>query len=125
METYEKKYKEALERARKSHDKANDLIKKEWIETIFPELKESEDERIRKALLEMVHDTTGDELWTNYNVHKEEALAWLEKQDKQKRTDLETWKVYCRCCTDCKGGIGQYLDDHWTAGVVKETFKLV
>lgn len=40
----------------------------------------SEDERIRKALLELVHDTTGDELWIDYNVHKEEAIAWLEKQ---------------------------------------------
>lgn len=44
------------------------------------ELKESDDERIRKALLEMVHDTTGDELWVDYNIHKEEALAWIEKQ---------------------------------------------
>ena len=40
------------------------------LETIFPELKESEDERIRKALIEMVHDTTGDSLWVDYNVHK-------------------------------------------------------
>lgn len=40
----------------------------------------SEDEKVRKALLEMVHDTTGDELLVDYNVHKEEALAWLERQ---------------------------------------------
>ena len=45
---------------------------------------ESEDERIRKALIEMVHDTTGDELWVDYNVHKEEALDWLEKQGERK-----------------------------------------
>ena len=42
---------------------------------------ESEDEKVRKALFEMVHDTTGDELWVDYNVHKEEALAWLGKQE--------------------------------------------
>ena len=45
---------------------------------------ESEDEKVRKVLVEMVHDTTGDELWVDYNVHKEEALAWLEKQGEQK-----------------------------------------
>jgi hypothetical protein len=31
----------------------------------------------------MVHDTTCDELWVDYNVHKEEALDWLEKQNSQ------------------------------------------
>jgi hypothetical protein len=45
---------------------------------------ESEDEKVRKALIEMVRDRTGDELWVDYNVHKEEVLAWLEKQGEQK-----------------------------------------
>lgn len=49
-------------------------------EYIFPELAESEDEKVRKALLEMIHDTTGDSLWIDYNVHKEDAIAWLEKR---------------------------------------------
>ena len=57
------------------------IVRVEDLENAFPELKESEDERIRKALIEMVHDTTGDELWVDYNVHKEDALAWLEKQE--------------------------------------------
>ena len=48
--------------------------------TLIPELAESEAERIRKALVKMVHDTTGDELWVDYNVDKEDAIAWLEKQ---------------------------------------------
>ena len=48
--------------------------------TLIPELAESEAELIRKALVEMVHDTTGDELWVDYNVDKEDAIAWLEKQ---------------------------------------------
>ncbi len=66
--------------------KSQELSKeqKEKLENIFPELKESEDEKVRKALAEMVHDTTGDELWVDYNVHKEEALAWLEKQGEKK-----------------------------------------
>ena len=75
---YEKKYKEALERAKKLYEQGTIT---ETLSYIFPELKESEDERIRKALLELVHDTTGDELCVDYNVHKEDALAWLEKQE--------------------------------------------
>lgn len=45
-----------------------------------PGLKESEDERVRKALIEMIHDTTGDECEDCYHVSKESVLAWLEKQ---------------------------------------------
>ena len=83
---YKKKYKQL-------HTLISDLYPfmseycKEKVEGFFPELAGSKDERIRKALLEMVHDTTGDELWVDYNVHKEEALAWLEKQGKQKSFD--------------------------------------
>lgn len=75
---YEKKYESALERAR-------DVLNKEYVERatmeyLFPKLKESEDECIRRALCRFVHDTTSDELWVNYKVHKAETLAWLEKQ---------------------------------------------
>ena len=50
------------------------------LEEIFPELKESEDERIRKAIINAIHD---------YAKRLEEKiptewLAWLEKQGKQK-----------------------------------------
>lgn len=54
---------------------------KETIEYIFPELKRNKDEIIRRALLEMVYDTESDELWVDYNVCKEEMIAWLERQN--------------------------------------------
>lgn len=69
----------AMKILKELHDKSL-FAERTAIETIIPELKESENEKIRKALLEMVHDTTGDELWVDYNVHKEDALAWLEMQ---------------------------------------------
>ena len=80
MDTYEKKYNEALERARALWREA---IEKEYAidylkdyETIFPELRESEDERIRKILIEVVNITPA-----SIAVHnKRELLAWLEKQ---------------------------------------------
>lgn len=79
---YEKAYKEALERARKSHDKSNGFIKKEWIETIFPELKESEeerDEKIRKEIISIVKSYR-ESCITEGNHRFEECLTWLAKQ---------------------------------------------
>ena len=86
MDTYEKKYKEIVGLIKKAYLYAQTDSTKAVLEEIFPELKESEDEKVRKALAEMVHDTTGDELLVDYNVHKEEALAWLEKQGEHKPT---------------------------------------
>ena len=54
------------------------VIRVEDLENAFPELRERYDEKIRKALIAMVHDR--DDLWIDYDIHKEEALAWLEKQ---------------------------------------------
>ena len=77
---YEKAYKDALKRAKKLYEQGTIT---ESLSYVFPELRGSEDEKIRKSLIEMVHDTTGDELWVDYNIHKEDALAWLEKQGEQ------------------------------------------
>ena len=67
---YEKKLalaKEALDSG--SYDK-------ETIEYIFPELKESEDEKIRK---ELIKETKGCEVRLFEAVTNDEFVAWLEK----------------------------------------------
>lgn len=83
---YEKKYKEALERARALR---NEAIEKEYAvdyikdyETIFPELAESEDERIRKDIVALIEFglTEGSAVSPGSHTTKEEALVWLEKQ---------------------------------------------
>jgi hypothetical protein len=61
--------------------KGHIVIRVEDLENAFPELRERDDEKIRKALIAMVHDR--DDLWIDYDIHKEEALAWLEKQGEQ------------------------------------------
>lgn len=83
---YEKKYKEALERAKRfmsirgvSPEEDPFVVAKELCEEIFPELAESEDERIRKMCITAVNiaaSTDGGLL------HHEasECLAWLEEQ---------------------------------------------
>ena len=53
---------------------------------VFPELKESEDERIRKELIKIVND--------HYSLFKEidraKTIAWLEKQGEQKPDEVRT-----------------------------------
>lgn len=71
---------------------------------MFPELKESEDERIRKALINGFKDYKGwDEEWFD-RITVREAIAWLEKQGKQGKTALEAIKEekidYQNCIAD-------------------------
>lgn len=77
---YEQKYKEALERA-KGVIEQNPLMEylKKGIEYILPELKESEDEKSKKWILEYLHDglRKSDE---QFKDHFKAAIAWLEKQ---------------------------------------------
>lgn len=101
---YKEKYEQALEVAKETYNKQP--MYKDWLESMFPELSESEDERIRKALIKMVHDTTGDELWVDYNIHKEEAIAWLEKQGEEKKPygqRTECFDCQFNYAGECKG----------------------
>lgn len=77
MEDYKKRYEEALERARELHDKHPLGEPPTWTicEQIFPELAESEDERIRKSLIRILH--VGGYMPPE---DKEKAFAWLNKK---------------------------------------------
>ena len=80
---FEKAYKDALERARKKIKHDNDHVLYESdIEEIFPELKESEDERIRKVI-RLALIASEDDLSAFYKTHditRKECTDWLEKQ---------------------------------------------
>ena len=93
---YEKKYKEALERGKEQLDGAKVFdykeeqiahVIRETVYAIFPELKESEGERIRKGLIKAVSATLKGNTLHGSDVTREEALAWLEKQGEQNTTD--------------------------------------
>ena len=80
MNLYEKKYQEALERAK-------DIlcykeVRKEDIEYLFPELKESDDEKIRRWIIDDIRYNINNEPLNNseYKKKAEKAIAWLEKQ---------------------------------------------
>ena len=73
---YEKKYKNALEWARQVKGGRIGFVLSE-VEKVFPELAESEDEKIKREFCE--------DIWTfipNEKAHK--YIAWLEKQGEKK-----------------------------------------
>ena len=81
IEQKAQRYDEAIEKA-KGVIEQNPLMEylKKGIEYIFPELKESEDERIRQKLIHLVRKSYE---YGGYSLHKDEAdmmTAWLEKQ---------------------------------------------
>ena len=83
-------YDEALKRAIKHRNKDGLTLEQyETIDIIFPELVESEDERIRKALIENFELLNGKQFKNQkWGAHEEllidDILAWLEKQGEQK-----------------------------------------
>lgn len=79
-------YNKALEKAQSAlKDGTINSITIAYLQDIFPELKESEDEKIRKALLEMMYYTPNVECEKIYNIDKEKCIAWLEKQGEQEQ----------------------------------------
>lgn len=76
MDTYEKKYKEIVGQIKKAYLYAQTDSTKAVLEEIFPELKESEDERIKEAIIATIHLYYGEPL----EDEAKEMLAWLEKQ---------------------------------------------
>lgn len=91
---FEKKYKEAVaELSRIANDPNGEGVTLEKLECIFPELAESEEERIRKAIKYGL-----DHVFTNnttiYEVRKEQCLAWIKKQGEQKPVEEKVWSIY-------------------------------
>ena len=78
---YEKKYKEAIERA-KGVIEQNPLMEylKKGIEYIFPELKESEDDRMRAMAIKAVYAPEAQSCIKSWGINPDDVIAWLEKQ---------------------------------------------
>lgn len=86
MDTYKKKYEEALERAKKYHEGHTlDVNPQSAMEYVFPELEESKDEKIRKSLIILLkHFCKGYRVpCLDFPVSYKDMLAWLEKQGEQ------------------------------------------
>ena len=75
---YEKKYKDTLERA-KQLLRTSVAFDRFTIERIFPELKKSEDEKIKEDLIQWISDFP-DMIWRGH--YREDVITWLKRQDK-------------------------------------------
>ena len=78
---YEKKYKNSLEKMKGFYTYCKRCENKDtvaFLEDAFPELKESEDERIRKTLIEYFNEQCDMSDWNG--VYGYQVVAWLEKQ---------------------------------------------
>ena len=89
---YEKAYKEALTKSKEFYElckKCGAKDTKEFLEDVFPELQESENEKIRKGLIENFKWFCGDYPETTKwgkddDLLVKDILAWLEKQGEKK-----------------------------------------
>ena len=83
IEEKAQRYDEALKRAKNTievNQTIPDIV--ECVESLFPELKESEEERIRQLLIRFVKYDMPDNYSDDFS--KEDCLDWLEKQGEQK-----------------------------------------
>lgn len=105
MTNYEKKYNEAVLRADEAVQKG--CLDKDMFDIIFPP-EESEDERIRKALV--WHLKAGEDFVSN-GVTKAECLAYLEKQKEKEQKPAwseEDEKMLIQVFESIR-----YADDHY------------
>lgn len=98
------RYEEALERAKKGLP----------IDEVFPELKESEDERIRKILIHIVKGAC-DKYGIKYkgdDITEEKLLAYLEKQKEQKPVEGDNETEIQKAFREGKSAGRQEVFDH-------------
>ena len=95
-------YSKAVEKAKQEYSITTSEDRKQWLEELFPELRESEDERIRKEILNYIDKATGCKRW----------VAWLEKQGEQKSFDYENANI------PQKDSTWGEEDKHWMQKVI-------
>lgn len=109
---YKQKYEQLAKFIKDLYPHMSDYCK-EKTERMIPELKESEDERIRKWLIRDIKRSLDDDVYNDESIdNAKKALAWLEKQGKQKSVDkVESkfkagdWVVYCNEDVDLITGV--------------------
>lgn len=108
---YEQKYKKALEKAKKLYGKycIDDVL-----ESLFPELQESEDEKVKR----IIHSISNKISFHLHDIFTEEEFqcfdawsnAWLKKQDEQKSKWSEEDEELCQDTLDVFEALGNGLD---------------
>ena len=113
MEDYEKKHKEEVERATQLWEGGD--ITREQLEYIFPELQESEDDRIRKEITDLIMRPTW-QTEKEFNRRKELAV-WLKKQgeiDKESYeiAEKEKYNFVSGQFIECRKSFNEFKEDN-------------
>ena len=91
--------KEAIEIIKKNWPDSSFTMLREALETLIPELKENEDEKIRKALIYFIKQgKIKGTIRTYLGVAEEDMLAWLEKQAEQNPAWSKEDETLLNCC---------------------------
>lgn len=78
---YEKKYKDALEKAKEVYNRKDATDGGKLIlESMFPELKGSEDEKMREMAIKAVYAPEAQSCIKSWGINPDDVIAWLEKQ---------------------------------------------
>lgn len=115
-------YDEAIEKARKLAtdlpNGRNDRIYNVWdLESIFPQLKEeSEDERIRKALISILKSDFEKDT-TIYDISVGDIIAWLEKQSDKclvnfDEAEQEKYDFVSGQYIECRASFNEFKEDN-------------
>ena len=124
---------EKLEEAKRLYKTAN-ADQKYVLERLFPELKESEDERIKSVFRELAENYL---FWEKLELTKEKAIAWLEKQGEQQPADKVEPKFKVGDVIRLKGSAAEYTikkvtdttyyTNGWSCGIERceEDYELV
>ena len=102
---------EKLQEAKRLYETAN-ADQRYVLESLFPELQESEDEKIRKALITFFNRFPYDSIEAA-GTNAKEAIAWLEKQGEPAKLSEEEQNKFAKgVLTSCALSFIDYLDAH-------------
>ena len=91
-----------------------------WVNDYVPELAESEDEKIRKAIIEGLRAMKSN-FHTISSIKIDDAISWLEKQSEQKPVWGEEDEQYLLVC---RNALAKYqTTDKWDADIIYNWFK--
>lgn len=81
MEDYKERYENALNKARElAEGNPHDMGIQTWVQDTFPELKASEDENIRKGLIDLIRSWKATSEQVGFTEDK--IIAWLERANR-------------------------------------------
>lgn len=113
---YEEKYKEIVGQIKKAYLYAQTDSTKAVLEEILPELAESEDEKMRKALISILKSDFEKDT-TIYDISVGDIIAWLEKQSDKclvnfDEAEQEKYDFVSGQYIECRASFNEFKEDN-------------